>query len=93
MSDKQQARGSAQRLQSCWNVELLTRVHPDGGDSMRVDQISRTDRLTEVVEDLRAERRRERALLRAPVVAPSGFPKKAVRRFAQEARDEFRLRG
>lgn len=60
---------------------------------MRVDRISRADRLTEVSEAFRAERRRERALLRAPVTPPSEFPKKAVRRFAQEAREEFRLRG
>ena len=52
---------------------------------MRVDKISSRERIS--------EGRRERALLRAPVTPPSRFSKKAIRNFALEAREEFRLRG
>ncbi|HEY8540099.1 MAG TPA: hypothetical protein VIL28_14615 [Steroidobacteraceae bacterium] len=60
---------------------------------MRVDKISSRERISELREELRAEGRRERALLRAPVTPPSRFSKKAIRNFALEAREEFRLRG
>jgi hypothetical protein len=60
---------------------------------MKPDKVAHTEYVEAVTDNARKARRREEALLRAAVKPPSGFPKKEIRRFAEEARDEFLLRG
>ncbi len=60
---------------------------------MKPNKAARSDYVDAVTDHVRKAERRERALLRAPVKPPSRFPKGEIRRFAQEAREEFLLRG
>ena len=60
---------------------------------MKTDKIARSDYVDAVTDNARKAQRRERALLHAAVKPPSRFPKKEIRRFAEEAREEFLLRG
>ena len=60
---------------------------------MKPDKVARSEYIDEVTDNARKAQRRERALLRAPVKPPSSYPKKEIRRFAEEAREEFLRRG
>lgn len=60
---------------------------------MQPNDQSRNERIDESLEAERQMRRRERALLRAPVTKPADFSAKEVRRFAREAKEELLRRG
>ena len=60
---------------------------------MELDQLSRDERIQELVDDARRAQRRERALLRAPVTSPSGYSTKDIRRLCSETKEEFLRRG
>jgi hypothetical protein len=60
---------------------------------MRVDDRAAAERIEESLENERKARRRERALMRAPLEPPSGYPKQEIRRIAEEVREEFLRRG
>ncbi len=60
---------------------------------MSPEELTRRDQLEEEIEALRQARRRDQALLRSPVAAPSGYPKKDLRRDCLEAKEEFLHRG
>jgi hypothetical protein len=59
---------------------------------MQVDELTRSQTRAEAVEQIKQARRRERALFRAPVKAPTAFAKEEVRRVCAEIDEEFRLR-
>lgn len=60
---------------------------------MQPDQVSRSERIDEVLENARKAKRREEALLRAPVTPPSSYPGKEIRRICEETKEEFLRRG
>ena len=60
---------------------------------MQLEQVARNDILKQAIEEARAARRREYALLRAPVTSPSRYPKKEIRRLCGEVKEELARRG
>jgi hypothetical protein len=56
---------------------------------MQPERNARSEQLQESIESVRQAKRRQRALLRAPVTAPSGFSKKELRQQCLEAKEEF----
>jgi len=56
---------------------------------MKTDELARSERLVESLDQVRQAKRRDNALLRSPTTAPENFSGKEVRRLCQEARDEL----
>jgi hypothetical protein len=60
---------------------------------MPVEDRAAAERIEESIENARKAQRREQALLRSPVEPPANYPKKDIRRMAEEVREEFLRRG
>jgi hypothetical protein len=56
---------------------------------MSPEDLTRRDQLDADRESLRHAHRREQALLRSPVTAPSGYSKKELRRHCLDTKEEF----
>ena len=59
---------------------------------MQPERQARTEQRQDSIESLKQAKRRERALLRAPVEAPSSFSKKALRQQCLDVKEEFQSR-